>query len=206
MDEFETPLAGGNLSAVWGRRGDTVRRPTCPWTPAVHPLLHHRAVVGFDGRHGPSASIPGAVRCSAMSKGGAGLPGPGRRCGQSRWRWRGLLRRLHGATVGFQPPAAAVWRHGAGAPGGGEVICHNDVAHYNTVFVAGRPVAFIGRDPAAPGPRVSSGQAAGAAYATQQPEAAEMGPGWSSPAVLVWPAGWSQGVGQGRLWWRSGGS
>lgn len=47
-----------------------------------------------------------------------------------------------------------MWRHGAGAPGGGEVICHNDVAHYNTVFVAGRPVAFIDRDPAAPGPRV----------------------------------------------------
>jgi aminoglycoside phosphotransferase (APT) family kinase protein len=46
-----------------------------------------------------------------------------------------------------------VWRQGAGAPGGGEVICHNDVAHYNTVFRAGRPVAFIDWDFAAPGPR-----------------------------------------------------
>ena len=35
-------LAGGNLNEVV-RVGDTVRRPTGPWTPAVHALLHHFA-------------------------------------------------------------------------------------------------------------------------------------------------------------------
>jgi aminoglycoside phosphotransferase (APT) family kinase protein len=64
----------------------------------------------------------------------------------------GLLRRLHDATVGSDLPEGR-WREGAAAPEGGEVICHNDVAHYNTVFRAGRPVAFIDWDFAAPGPR-----------------------------------------------------
>lgn len=34
----EEPLRGGN-SAIVTRVGDTVRRPTGPWTPAVHLLL-----------------------------------------------------------------------------------------------------------------------------------------------------------------------
>ena len=154
VDEFETRLAGGNLSAVW-RRGDTVRRSTGPWTPAVHALLGHLAAVGFDG-------APRALGVDAQGREvldyvegevpAYPVPAP-------LWSEQvlaevaGLLRRLHDATVGFQP-SAAVWRHGAGAPGGGEVICHNDVAHYNTVFRAGRPVAFIDWDFAAPGPRV----------------------------------------------------
>lgn len=159
------------------------------------------------------------------------------------------LRQLHLRPVrgaGWRPlTRPSVLRFG-GRPARGRRLCmpccttcHNDVAHYNTVFVAGRPVAFIDRNLAARPQGVGlvyaayrlvpltpdehaavarrdplagecvaagqqllvvSGQAAGAAFATQQPEAAEMGPGWSSPAVLVWSAGWSQGVGQGRLW------
>jgi hypothetical protein len=54
-----------------------------------------------------------------------------------------LLRRLHDATVGVEVPDGG-WREGAAAPEGGEVICHNDLARYNTVFQAGRPVAFAG--------------------------------------------------------------
>ena len=34
------------------------------------------------------------------------------------------------------------------------MICHNDVAPYNTVFVDGRPRALIDFDTAGPGPRV----------------------------------------------------
>ena len=40
---------------------------------------------------------------------------------------------MHDATVGFQP-SPANWRAGAGAPGGGEVICHNDVAPGHPAF------------------------------------------------------------------------
>src|SRR5205814_3427448 len=49
VEEVEEPLSGGNLSASVVRIGATVRRPTGPWTPAVHALLGHLADVGFDG-------------------------------------------------------------------------------------------------------------------------------------------------------------
>jgi Ser/Thr protein kinase RdoA (MazF antagonist) len=65
-----------------------------------------------------------------------------------------LLRRLHDATLGFAAPADAPWAFLVGAPRTGDVICHNDVGPWNTVFVDGRPSAFIDWDGAAPGPRL----------------------------------------------------
>ena len=44
----EIPLHGGNVSTV-SRLGDTVRRNSGPWTPAVHALLRHLEKVGFTG-------------------------------------------------------------------------------------------------------------------------------------------------------------
>ena len=44
----EEALAGGNISTA-SKVGDTVRRGTGPWTPAVHALLRHLERVGFDG-------------------------------------------------------------------------------------------------------------------------------------------------------------
>ena len=43
---FEEILHGGNTSVVV-RVGDTVRRQTGHWTPAVHALLAHLKSVGF---------------------------------------------------------------------------------------------------------------------------------------------------------------
>jgi len=45
-DEEGTPLRGGNVSAVV-RVGDTVRRSSGPWTPAVHDLLRFLESEGF---------------------------------------------------------------------------------------------------------------------------------------------------------------
>jgi hypothetical protein len=61
-----------------------------------------------------------------------------------------LIRRAHDASVGF---VGSGWQRLPGAPAGGEVICHNDLAPYNTVYRDGRPVAFIDWEFAAPGPR-----------------------------------------------------
>ncbi len=55
MGDEGQPLAGGNVGGAW-RVGDTVRRATGPWTPAVHALLDHLGprlahipeVLGFD--------------------------------------------------------------------------------------------------------------------------------------------------------------
>ena len=44
----EQPLTGGNVAAGVVRVGDTVRRPSGPWTPAVHTLpgRWQRALLG----------------------------------------------------------------------------------------------------------------------------------------------------------------
>ena len=45
----EERLEGGNTHAAIVRVGDTVRRPTGPWTPSVHALLRHLERSGFGG-------------------------------------------------------------------------------------------------------------------------------------------------------------
>jgi hypothetical protein len=152
VDEIEIRLAG-NTSSVW-RRGATIRRSTGPWTPAVHGLLRQLEAVGFQG----------APRVLGLDEQGREIlsflagevpvyPTPPQLWSEEVLEGvAGLLRRLHDATVGLDLPGGG-WREGAAAPEGGEVICHNDVAPYNTVFQAGRPVAFIDWDFAAPGPR-----------------------------------------------------
>ena len=65
-----------------------------------------------------------------------------------------LLRRLHDATLGYVAPEGATWQFAYPDSTRHEVICHNDVAPYNTVFVDGRPRALIDFDTAGPGPQV----------------------------------------------------
>jgi aminoglycoside phosphotransferase (APT) family kinase protein len=55
--------------------------------------------------------------------------------------------------IEVSPPAGAAWQRTAAFPGGGDVICHNDLAPWNTAFADEQPIAFIDWDLAAPGPR-----------------------------------------------------
>ncbi len=65
-----------------------------------------------------------------------------------------LLRHLHDATRGYAAPEGTAWQFTYLDPTRHEVICHNDVAPYNMVFVDGRPRALIDFDTAGPGPRI----------------------------------------------------
>ncbi|MFI6179537.1 phosphotransferase enzyme family protein [Nonomuraea sp. NPDC051191] len=149
----EELLTGGGVNLVV-RVGATVRRPTGPWTPAVHALLGHLAARGFRGApagHGidaqgrevvdfvpgevPNDPLPGYVRSDAA------LGAVAR-----------LLRGYHDATEDFPLDGAATWYFPPREPA--EVICHGDVAPYNCVFRDGRPVALIDFDTAHPGPRL----------------------------------------------------
>jgi hypothetical protein len=155
VEHEETPLTGGNLSAVV-RVGDTVRRPLQPWSDAVHGLLRHLAAQGFDGAprflgiddRGREilTYIPGEVGAyplPAYMWSDAALTDAAR-----------LLRRLHDATLGYAAPDGADWQLVYPDATRHEVICHNDVAPYNMVFVDGRPRALIDFDTAGPGPRI----------------------------------------------------
>ena len=147
----EQRLPGGNLHGAV-RIGDTVRKRSGPWTPAVDALLRHLEDVGFrgaprslgvdeQGRH-VTAYLPGETV-------GDQVPWPD-------WVWREdtpaqaarWLRRYHDAVATFSPPEDAVWRLSSDVDRG-LPVCHNDVAPYNVVWDDGI-VGVIDWDLAAP--------------------------------------------------------
>jgi len=148
----EVPLRGGNVSAGVVRVGNTVRRPSGPWSASVHHFLSHLNAVGYDGaprtlgfddqgRH-VLEYIPGEVSATfRVADRDAGV----RRVGR-------LLRDLHDASGEYVPPANAVWnvvvpadRH--------DLVIHSDAAPWNLVLGARRWV-LIDWDTAAPGSRL----------------------------------------------------
>ncbi len=139
----ETVLTGGDVNLVV-RIGDTVRRPTGPWSPAVHALLRHFDAVGFDG----------APRFLGIDEQGreilsyvAGEPGhaPAPASDEVVEELARLIRRMHDAQAGFEPAS------GRRFPGEGPVVCFNDFFWPNVIFRGGLPVALIDWDLAAPG-------------------------------------------------------
>src|SRR5690606_5208575 len=93
---------------------------------------------GFPGRPACTVSTIRGGRFSTLWRGQwPPIRCPRMRAGMRPWPLRGgwLLRRYHDATVGFVPPRDAVWQLPERAPR--EVICHGDVAPYNTVFPPG---------------------------------------------------------------------
>jgi hypothetical protein len=45
------------------------------------------------------------------------------------------LRRYHETVAGYRPDETSRWWYRDGGPREGEIVCHNDLAPYNTVFV-----------------------------------------------------------------------
>ena len=150
----EEVLSGGTLTAVV-RVGDTVRRVTNVWSPNVHALLRHLQEKGFPGAPRFLGIDSQGRETLTFLHGDVTIDGPP--CGMyteaSMSGAATLLRALHDATIDFVRGEPADWQFLVGAPRTGPVICHNDVGPYNTVYRAGRPVAFIDWDFAAPGPR-----------------------------------------------------
>jgi hypothetical protein len=127
LDDDEE-LLPGNLGGVL-RVGATVRRPTGPWTPAVHALLQHLAdrvphiprVHGFDERGREVLDfLPGRVvdiNSEALSE--------ARLVALVAW-----VRGLHRAVADFTHPGP--WRF-FDVPGA-TLVGHNDLGYYNLCF------------------------------------------------------------------------
>jgi mutator protein MutT len=147
------PLPGGRVGGAV-RIGATVRRPTGPWTAAVHELLqlldqHDVPLVpellGIDDlgremvRYVPGATV-GAGDVPAAFRTPAVLDQIG--------RW---LAALHTASRQF-PEGERVWRRGRLARRPGAVICHHDVSPHNIVLTpTGAVAVVVDWDMAAPG-------------------------------------------------------
>jgi hypothetical protein len=146
-DLTEVALPGGNVGGVV-RVADTVRRPTGPWTPAVHGLLAHLAesglpgvprVLGFDDRHReileflPGESygeeVPDDVLAAAM-------------------RW---LREYHRVVASYRPEGVVQWRTSRGVLGPDDIICMHDFGYYNWIGSEDGFSGVIDWDMAGPG-------------------------------------------------------
>jgi hypothetical protein len=151
----ETPLTGGNVTVV-ARVGDTVHRAAGPWSSSVHDLLRYLEARGFDGAPRFLGFDDLGREVLTFMEGEVG------RYPLASYMWSDealtgaarLLRRYHDATSGYVPKDGALWQIQAPEPLAHEVICHNDVAPYNLVFVDGEPRALIDFDTAGPGPRI----------------------------------------------------
>ncbi|WP_238402553.1 phosphotransferase [Cellulomonas sp. H30R-01] len=148
-DEVEIPLEGGNVGGAV-RVGDTVRRPTGPWTPAVHELLdflattdlpHVPRVLGTDdqGRevltYLPGRVVPIGVETLTDGQVRAAM------------RW---LRHFHDVVAGF-PRDSRRWRFLERALEPDEIVCHHDTAMYNMAFDGDELAGVFDWDVAGPG-------------------------------------------------------
>jgi hypothetical protein len=138
-------LLGGNVAGAV-RVGRTVRRPTGPWTPAVHRLLAHLA----------DAALPAVPRVLGTDERGREvltfLPGrvvdvdaelltDAQLAGLAAW-----ARQLHDTVAGLR--IEGPWRFfGVAGP---TVLAHNDLAPYNACFAGNRLAGVFDWDLAGP--------------------------------------------------------
>lgn len=137
------PLVGGRSTDGIVRIGGMVHRPMSTRAPFVRDLLRHLEAVGFTGAPRYRGVDPEGHQVLTYVEGWVphGVVQGGWTDEQLRHAAR-LLRAFHDATAG------------SALSGADEVVCHNDYAPWNTVFVAGLPMAMIDFDDAHPGPRV----------------------------------------------------
>ena len=168
---MEVELTGGRGTGGIVRIGDTVRRPTGPWTPTIHAYLRHLEQRGFaaaprvlgidDERREVLSYVEGVVASSSGWTRGHANRLPDDALGDEALREVGrLTRALHDAAADFRP-ADAVWRESAYPMLSGEIVCHGDLGPHNTVYRDRMPVAFIDWDGARPNePLLEFGHAA----------------------------------------------
>lgn len=156
---IEQPLTGGNVTPVV-RIGETVRRSPGPWTTGVHALLRHLETQDFPFAPHVLGRDESGREILSYIDGHAGFVDRHHLVPGNLWSDQVLeesaqaLRALHDATLGFIPPADASWQVVYPDSECHEVICHNDIAPYNSVFRDDHFVGFIDFDTAGPGPRI----------------------------------------------------
>jgi mutator protein MutT len=142
-------LPGGNVGGAV-RVGLTVRRPTGPWTPAVHNLLAFLGTAGLDG-------VPRVLGFDARGRevltyrAGRALDVDTETASDDLLVEAVLwLRRYHDVVAAYRP-TNATWRTSSAELSGGQIVCHNDVGAYNWVVEGHRFVGMIDWDMAGPG-------------------------------------------------------
>ena len=149
-DDEEVRLPGGNVGGAT-RIGRTVRRPTGPWTPAVHELLDYLRASGLRG-------VPGLIGIDEQGRESLSyVEGRGVDVDQEIVLDAVLeeavvwLRDFHDIVEDFRPEGPRTWRGGESWLADDEIICHNDPGAYNWIIQGGHFVAMVDWDVAGPG-------------------------------------------------------
>ncbi|KTD56754.1 Phosphotransferase enzyme family protein [Legionella santicrucis] len=149
-------LQGGREDHII-KQGNTVHRPTGPWTKQVHALLRHLRKKGFyaapeplgfdaEGREIVSF-IKGEVSNYPLSHHAAST--------NALISAAKLLREFHDASQSFLTeisPEKKHWQLPPREPQ--EIICHGDYAPYNVVLHGEKAIGIIDFDTCHPGPRI----------------------------------------------------
>lgn len=151
----EQRLLGGRTTGAV-RVAETIRKPTQPWTVAVHAVLRHLEAAGFESAPRVLGFDERGREVLTFLSGesvGEGLPWPAWVYSDaSLTQVGGWIRRLHDVTVTFVPPEGVTWFAGqAWRPG--LVIGHHDAGPYNAVWRDGVLVGFVDWDTAGPSSR-----------------------------------------------------
>ncbi|HET7428808.1 MAG TPA: phosphotransferase [Gaiellales bacterium] len=153
---MEQSLPGGNTHSQIVRVGNTVRRPTGPWTSGVHALLCHLEHEGFGAAprvHGIDEQgreildyVEGDVvhpQHPHLLDDDCALEGVA-----------ATIRDYHDAVASFDGAQRFAWSdRGADPTGSTEILCHNDLAAWNLVRSKQGGWVLIDWDLAAPGRR-----------------------------------------------------
>jgi len=159
MSEGE-PLTGDGVTQGIVRIGDTVRRPLRPFSLTVQAYLAHLRDAGFSGAPLPLgvdeqgrevlSFVPGDVPVNPLPAETAG--------DEVLVALAELIRALHEASAGWEPPPGAVWggtpAHTGQVARQTELVSHRDYYPGNVVFRDGRPAALIDFDLAMPTTRL----------------------------------------------------
>ncbi len=143
-------LPGGNVGGAV-RVGTTVRRPTGPWTPAVHALLAYLRDAGLDrvpqvlGRDARGREVLSWLPGETLDP-DAGIAEPSLLAEAMAW-----LRRYHDVVAGFRPDPTLPWRSSVAPLAQGQIVCHHDFAPYNWAADSGRLSGVLDWDVAGPG-------------------------------------------------------
>ncbi|MFN2591575.1 MAG: phosphotransferase enzyme family protein, partial [Candidatus Dormibacteria bacterium] len=145
----EVPLVGDGVTRGIVRIGDTVRRPTRPMTATVQAYLRHLHARGFTGAPLPLGTDEHGREMLSFVPGDVPMEPLPPQCAQEevlRCLAR-LIRQLHDAAEGWEPPAGAIWGSLPGTPvplpAAPELVGHADYCPGNVVFRDGLPAALI---------------------------------------------------------------
>ena len=152
MSDEEVPLLGGNMAKGIVRVGNTVRKPSGPWTPAVHALLTHLIGVGFRGCPRSLGVDDQGRHVLEWIDGSTTNPYLRGERSPSLKEIGVLLRAFHDAAAEFVPPADSVWGTLIDSHNPLQIV-HHDLASWNFVHGGDRQV-IIDWDLAGPGDRL----------------------------------------------------